>query len=439
MKETCIYFGSRSVTVVQRAGSELQFSGRVESFDITLENLVAFWSALSQEVSVSSKVCIILGEHLGYWHVLGQSTDSSDLSSTAVRSDLPLAPDDRHSISFENEGRMAEFVLSRQLWQTFSQWMSSSGIEIHKIFLASQILAKQCSSSDTVLVICNTRDDSFLSIVSNGQTLFTESHISKYTDQDGKILVEYIDKKFSTTLQSRWLMSEKAWNELPPDLEYQDTSLFELALTMPPEPSETFSYWDKGGTKRQSSVSKEILTRWLVRILGISLILGLLGVLSWYYLLSDQGGQRSTGESSQEVSESVDVESDTQDSQLTPPSSESADLQVEPETATLPTDTKISVLNASGIGGLAGEVSEILVAEGFSEISIGNGESTESATLIYVRSESLLETVDEVFTRIFNSEFSELQVVYLPERFLELTGDTEIDVIMLLNADRVRE
>ena len=87
---------------------------------------------------------------------------------------------------------------------------------------------------------------------------------------------------------------------------------------------------------------------------------------------------------------------------------------------------KIEVQNGSGIAGEAGIVSEILEAEGFSEIETANADSYEYKQTEVKLKEETSEKVYEVVERALNSDYS---IVKSDE---VLSSDSDFDVIIIV-------
>ena len=86
--------------------------------------------------------------------------------------------------------------------------------------------------------------------------------------------------------------------------------------------------------------------------------------------------------------------------------------------------TPVAVLNAAGIGGIAGEQAEKLTSAGFTAVTTGNAEPTVDDSTVFYTSEDLRPTADLV-----------AQTLGLTEVVLQAADDAGITVLLVSDPD----
>jgi hypothetical protein len=86
--------------------------------------------------------------------------------------------------------------------------------------------------------------------------------------------------------------------------------------------------------------------------------------------------------------------------------------------------TPVAVLNAAGIGGIAGEQAAKLTAAGFTAVTTGNADPTEDVSTVFYTSEDLRPTADLV-----------AQTLGLTEVVLQAADEPGITVLLVSDPD----
>jgi calcineurin-like phosphoesterase len=86
--------------------------------------------------------------------------------------------------------------------------------------------------------------------------------------------------------------------------------------------------------------------------------------------------------------------------------------------------TPVAVLNAAGIGGIAGEQAAKLTAAGFTAVTTGNANATEDESTVFYTSEDLRPTADLV-----------AQTLGLTEVTLQPADEAGISVLLVTDPD----